>query len=205
MATIKDVFVRRPWWHSPAFWIAIVVLAAVAAVLSANATAWNNHAVPSLPSSQRETNRPAVVPAVPNPQVPAVVAPVVPAWPRVVVWQEIPSGSIPAEKFSFVPGATIRTELGFPAGGVLNGYRNGIAFFIQTGELRDRKFFFTPDGGKNWFHVNPPLDHTVSTLQPVGVLEGETAILFAVTEPYPWVLKYWRAEIPLAMIKGLSP
>lgn len=109
MATLKQVLVRRPWWHSPAFWIAIIVIAALAATLSARYTLWDNPTVPSLPSLRQQANPVAQ----PGQQVPVVEAPVA---PRVidyrVTWTEV-RGSDPL---------TIPVEEGLYNG--VNGYTN---------------------------------------------------------------------------------
>lgn len=88
MAHWRQVLVRRPWWHSPVLWIAIVVAFALSGTLTANFTVWNKPAVPSLPSFQRETNQPA--PSTSSGQAPTV-APVIA--PKIVdyqvVWTEV--------------------------------------------------------------------------------------------------------------------
>jgi hypothetical protein len=115
MARLRSILIRRPWWHSPALWIAIFVFAALAgALLAANFTAGAEPAVSQRPSFQRETNQPAVQPVQPAPE---VTAPVIKEWPKTQVqWQRVaqPAGVTPFTKIDdgFYAGTSQNSQAG---------------------------------------------------------------------------------------------
>jgi len=207
-----DTATRRVPGRFQVPWTAILLVAILLIVLAVGA---REEIVSRITSGDAPAPAAQVaVPAVSNPQVPAVVAPVIPLvevqWVQIGTARSGAEGRalpIPWDKFLFVPGTTLREELNLPEGFHAKG--DGVVFLAKKYRDENPEFFFTPDRGVTWFKLanNPPIKILNNGSPEVGgaFVEGKQLTLFLATEVEPWVYKYWRAEIPLATIKGLSP
>lgn len=90
------------------------------------------------------------------------------------------------------------------------GRGDGTAFLVRTSPLKGQgQILITPNKGKNWYKLaNVPEFQGTATNPDLGggaTLQRETLIIFMYAQIEPWVYGYWRAEIPLATLEGLSP
>jgi hypothetical protein len=190
MARLRSILIQRPWWHSPAFWIAILAFAALAAMLTANYTVWSNPAVPSLPSLQRAIDQPfdsaQGKPVQPAPK----VAPVVPHLNWVKIGQARNGNEVLALPIPWDRVVTDRGTANIPEGA------NPVLDCIRS--LRGN------------YDLLPPAGYKPAAEARAYLLEGKTVILYAYSnygwsEEDPQALTYWQAQVPLATFEGLCP
>lgn len=201
---------RMPWE-----WIILAAVVLMAVGVLAYADTQRNPAVRVI--REQSYAAPAVSEAsVSEPQ--TVLAPEVKERPKVELkWVEIVTvragekvPQIPSEKFTFMPGATAVSELGYHTANS-HGYGDGTAFVMANSpgwwEKENVEVSFTPDKGATWFTAANPYPGRSSTPTDVvgALLEGDTLVLYIALQSQPWVYTYWRADTPLATIEGLSP
>lgn len=112
-----------------------------------------------------------------------------------IPWDKIQAVFIPVRPRSDGQGYD-RTKNDLGLDGSCSAQGDGIAFVAAC--VGDDYARFTPNRGVNWYRVQDTPGLAGATL------EGDHITLFTYAQTEPWVDTYWRIEIPLSAIEGLS-
>jgi len=119
---------------------------------------------------------------------------------------------IPWEKWTFIPALEAMERFNSPEHS--SGWGTGTAYLLidrysTSGVpwVENPVLYFTANEGKTWFRVaNPYPGESITSPDMVGALiEGDALVLFLDLQPEAFVTSWWRAEIPLDELEGLTP
>lgn len=77
----------------------------------------------------------------------------------------------------------------------------------DIGGRYESDYRFSPNGGTDCYKLAnlPEVPYPVLPGIMGGVRDDNKLVIFALAQTQPWVYTYWRADIPLATLEGLSP